>query len=156
MTDINAMHKIPITIVVCDDDADDRMLTKLALEAAHISNALRFVADGVELLDYLHQRGQYAGERGLAPRPGLILMDLNMPNLDGREALRLIKADPVFRTIPVAVLTASPLESDLRESMGLGVVAFIQKPVTLTGLLEALNVLDRYWLEIVELAPRAG
>src|SRR5438874_13797079 len=84
-------HKIPITILVCDDDEDDRMLTQQALEDAHISNDLRFVEDGEQLLDYLYQRGEYAGETGAAPRPGLILLDLNMPKLDGREALQRIK-----------------------------------------------------------------
>ncbi len=82
-------HKIPITILICDDDDDDRMLTQQALEDAHISNELRFVEDGEEMLDYLYQRGKYSGETGAAPRPGLILLDLNMPKMDGREALRL-------------------------------------------------------------------
>lgn len=149
-----SVHKIPITILVCDDDEDDRMLTRLALEGAHISNELKFVKDGAALLDYLHQRGEFAGETGDAPRPGLILMDLNMPNLDGREALKRIKDDPSLRDIPVVVLTVSRLGRDLIESFELGVTAFIQKPVTLTGFLEAVKVLDRYWLEIVELAPR--
>ena len=149
-----SVHKIPITILVCDDDEDDRMLTRLALEGAHISNELKFVKDGAALLDYLKQRGEFAGETGDAPRPGLILMDLNMPNLDGREALKRIKDDPSLRDIPVVVLTVSRLGRDLIESFELGVTAFIQKPVTLTGFLEAVKVLDRYWLEIVELAPR--
>ena len=153
MTAARGLHKIPITILVCDDDEDDRMLTKLALEGAHICNPLQFVGDGVQLLDYLHQRGPYAGELGLAPRPGLILMDLNMPNIDGREALRHIKEDASLRSIPVVVLTSSRLGKDVIESRELGVVAFIQKPVTLTGFLEAMNVLDRYWLQIVEMSP---
>ncbi len=149
-----SVHKIPITILVCDDDEDDRMLTRLALEGAHISNELKFVEDGAALLEYLYQRGAYAGETGKAPRPGLILMDLNMPNVDGREALKRIKEDPSLRDIPVVVLTSSRLGRDVIESFELGVTAFVQKPVTLTGFLEAMNVLDRYWLEIVELAPK--
>ena len=148
-------HKIPITILVCDDDADDRALTKLALEGARIANTLRFVEDGTQLLDYLYQRGTFDGETGSAPRPGLILMDLNMPNIDGREALRIIKDDPSLRDIPVVVLTSSHLGKDAVESHELGVTAFLQKPVTLSGLLEAMNVLDRYWLSIVELSPRS-
>ena len=148
-------HKIPITILVCDDDADDRALTKLALEGARIANTLRFVEDGTQLLDYLYQRGTFDGETGSAPRPGLILMDLNMPNIDGREALRIIKDDPSLRDIPVVVLTSSRLGKDAVESHELGVTAFLQKPVTLSGLLEAMNVLDRYWLSIVELSPRS-
>ena len=151
----NNTHKIPITILVCDDDADDRALTRLALEGARISNTLRFVEDGAQLLDYLYQREAFGGETGSAPRPGLILMDLNMPNVDGREALRIIKDDPSLRDIPVVVLTSSRLGKDAVESHELGVTAFLQKPVTLSGLLEAMNVLDRYWLSIVELSPRS-
>ena len=146
-------HKIPITILICDDDEDDRMLTESALKGAHISNDLRFVGDGEELLDYLHQRGAYAGETGLAPRPGLILLDLNMPKMGGREALRQIKGDPSLKDIPVVVLTTSSLDKDIARSYELGVNSFITKPVTFTGLVEAMRVLGRYWLEIVELPP---
>jgi len=146
-------HKIPITILICDDDEDDRMLTQQALEQAHIANDLRFVEDGEDLLDYLNQRGKYAGENGLAPRPGLILLDLNMPKVDGREALKVIKTDPALREIPVVVLSTSSLDEDIVKSYQLGVNSFITKPVTFTGLVEAMHVLGRYWLEIVELPP---
>lgn len=146
-------HKIPITILICDDDEDDRMLTQQALEQAHIANDLRFVEDGEDLLDYLNQRGKYAGENGLAPRPGLILLDLNMPKVDGREALKLIKTDLALREIPVVVLSTSSLDEDIVKSYQLGVNSFITKPVTFTGLVEAMHVLGRYWLEIVELPP---
>lgn len=146
-------NTIPITILICDDDEDDRMLTQQALEDAHISNALRFVEDGEQLLDYLYQRGAFAGETGAAPRPGLILLDLNMPTMDGREALRLIKQDATLLDIPVVVLTTSSLDEDIIKSYKLGVNSFITKPVTFSGLVEAMNVLGRYWLEIVELPP---
>jgi CheY-like chemotaxis protein len=146
-------HKIPITILICDDDEDDRLLTQQALQDAHIANDLRFVEDGEDLLDYLHQCGAYAGETGAAPRPGLILLDLNMPNMDGRESLKIIKADPTLRDIPVVVLTTSGLGEDVINSYRLGVNSFITKPVTFSGLVEAMNVLGRYWLEIVELPP---
>ena len=146
-------NKIPITILVCDDDEDDRMLTQQALEDAHISNNLAFVEDGEQLLDYLYQRGAFAGETGIAPRPGLILLALNMPKLDGREALKTIKEDPTLRDIPVVVLSTSRLDEDIARSYQLGVNSFITKPVTFTGLVEAMNVLGRYWLEIVELPP---
>jgi CheY-like chemotaxis protein len=146
-------HKIPITILICDDDEDDRMFTKQALEAAHISNALQFVEDGEQLLDYLYQRGPYGGETGKAPRPGLILLDLNMPKKDGREVLRVIKGDPALRDIPVVVLSTSRLDEDIVRSYQLGVNSFISKPVTFSGLVEAMNVLGRYWLSIVELPP---
>jgi CheY-like chemotaxis protein len=149
-------HKIPITILICDDDEDDRMLTQQALEEAHIANELKFVEDGEDLMDYLHQRGKYNGETGLAPRPGLILLDLNMPKLDGRAALALIKADNGLKDIPVVVLSTSSLDEDIVRSYKLGVNSFITKPVTFTGLVDAMHVLGRYWLEIVELPPSAG
>ena len=148
-------HKIPITILICDDDEDDRMLTKQALEDAHVSNSIRFVEDGEQLLDYLYQRGKFAGETGLAPRPGLILLDLNMPKMDGREALKSIKEDASLRDIPIVVLSTSRLDEDIIRSYQLGVNSFITKPVTFSGLVEAMNVLGRYWLEIVELPPMA-
>lgn len=150
---INDKHKIPITLLICDDDEDDRMLTQQALEDAHISNDLRFVGDGEELLDYLYQRGPFSGETGSAPRPGLILLDLNMPKMDGREALQHIKGDATLHDIPVVVLTTSNLDVDVIKSYRLGVNSFITKPVTFSGLVEAMNVLGRYWLEIVELPP---
>ena len=146
-------HKIPITILICDDDEDDRMLTQQALEDAHIANDLRFVEDGEQLLDYLHQRGRFGGETGSAPRPGLILLDLNMPRMGGREALQRIKGDAAFLDIPVVILTTSSLDADVVESYQLGVNSFITKPVTFSGLVDAMNVLGRYWLEIVELPP---
>jgi CheY-like chemotaxis protein len=146
-------HKIPITILICDDDEDDQALTRQALEDAHISNDLRFVEDGEQLLDYLYQRGEYAGETGAAPRPGLILLDLNMPKIDGREALQRIKGDPTLVDIPIVILTTSGLDADVIRSYRLGVNSFITKPVTFSGLVDAMNVLGRYWLEIVELPP---
>jgi CheY-like chemotaxis protein len=149
-------HKIPITILICDDDEDDRMLTKQALEAAHISNSIRFVNDGEQLLDYLYQRSEFAGETGKAPRPGLILLDLNMPKMDGREALKVMKEDSTLRDIPVVVLSTSRLDEDVIRSYKLGVNSFITKPVTFSGLVEAMNILGRYWLEIVELPPVAA
>jgi len=146
-------NKIPITILICDDDADDRLLTRQALEDAHVSNVVHFVEDGEQLLDYLYQRGAYAGETGKAPRPGLILLDLNMPNMDGREALKVIKGDVSLRDIPVVVLSTSALDEDIVRSYKLGVNSFITKPVTFSGFVEVMNVLGRYWLEIVELPP---
>ncbi len=146
-------HKIPITILICDDDVDDRMLIQQALEDAHISNNIRFVEDGEQLLDYLYQRGEYLDQNGTAPRPGLILLDLNMPKMDGREALKIIKEDKTLHDIPIVGLTTSGLDQDIIRSYQLGVNSFITKPVTFSGLVEAMNVLGRYWLEIVELPP---
>ncbi len=146
--------RIPVTILLCDDDEEDRRLTQQALEKAHISNNVESVEDGEQLLDYLYQRGAYAGETGAAPRPGLILLDLNMPKMDGREALKIIKSDPTLRDIPVVILTTSSFDQDILRSYELGVNSFITKPVTFTGLVDAMNVLGRYWLEIVELPPQ--
>ena len=146
-------NRFAVTILVCDDDEDDRALTEQALQEARISNAIRFVEDGEQLLDYLYQRGAFSGETGEAPRPGLILLDLNMPKLDGRDALKLIKGDPELRDIPIVVLTTSRLDEDIIRSYKLGVNSFMTKPVTFSGLIEAMKVLGRYWLEIVELPP---
>ena len=147
-------NKLPITILICDDDADDRILTEQALVDAHISNRVRFVEDGEQLLDYVYQRGVFAGELGKAPRPGLILLDLNMPKMDGRDALKVIKSDATLRDIPVVTLSTSRLDQDIARSYDLGVNSFIAKPVTFSGLVDAMNVLGRYWLEVVELPPQ--
>lgn len=144
----------PITILLADDDADDRMLTKDALAESRLANDLRWVEDGEELLDYLNRRGRY--ENGDAPRPGLILLDLNMPRKDGREALREIKANPSLRQIPIVVLTTSKAEEDIYRTYDLGVNSFITKPVTFDGLVAVMKALGRYWFEIVELPGTAA
>ncbi|HVL95910.1 MAG TPA: response regulator [Solirubrobacteraceae bacterium] len=140
----------PITILVADDDEDDRLMTRDALRDARLHNDLRFVNDGVDLMDYLHRRGRHADPEQ-SPRPGLILLDLNMPRMDGREALAEIKRDPELRRIPVVVLTTSKAEEDILRSYDLGVNSFISKPVTFVGLVEVMKVFSRYWLEIVDL-----
>jgi len=140
----------PITILMAEDDADDRMLTKLAFEEAHLANDLRFVEDGEELMDYLHQMGKYRAPEE-APRPGLILLDLNMPRKDGREALGEIKADSGLRQIPIVVLTTSKADEDILRSYELGVNSYITKPVTFDELVGVIKVFGQYWLEIVEL-----
>jgi CheY-like chemotaxis protein len=144
---------IPVLILIADDDEDDRLLAKQALEEAHLSNEIRYVEDGEQLMDYLHQRGAYGGQTGKAPRPGLILLDLNMPKQDGRDCLKQIKSDDNLRDIPIVVLSTSRQEEDIARSYQLGVNSFISKPVTFTGLVEALKVVGRYWFEIVELPP---
>ena len=146
-------NAIPVMILIADDDEDDRLLTRQALEEAHLSNDVRYVEDGEELMDYLRRQGPYAGQDGRAPRPGLILLDLNMPKKDGRECLREIKADDDLRDIPVVVLSTSREEEDIARSYQLGVNSFISKPVTFTGLVDALKVMGRYWFELVELPP---
>jgi len=143
----------PITILLADDDQDDLMMTREALQQSRLGNDLRSVLDGEELMDYLLRRGLYADPES-APQPGLILLDLNMPKKDGREALAEIKADPKLRKIPVIVLTTSRAEEDVFRTYDLGVSSFITKPVTFDGLVEAMKVLAHYWFEIVELPSR--
>lgn len=140
----------PIVILMADDDADDRLLTQEALGESRVINDLRFVEDGEELMEYLCHRGKYANG-DLAPRPGLILLDLNMPKKDGREALREIKADPNLRRIPVVVMTTSKTEEDIFRSYDLGASSFITKPVTFAGLVELMRTMGHYWIEFVEL-----
>lgn len=144
----------PVTILVADDDPDDRALTREAFEAAHLANDLRFVEDGEELLDYLQRRGKYSTAES-APWPSIILLDLNMPRMDGREALRAIRADPRLRGIRVVVMTTSKAEEDILRSYDLSAASYITKPVTFDALVEVVRSLGRYWLEIVELAPEA-
>jgi CheY-like chemotaxis protein len=141
----------PITLLMADDDEEDRALTQEAVADARLANDMRFVVDGQELMDYLRLEGDYA-ERGKdAPYPGVILLDLNMPKKDGREALAEIKADPKLKKIPVVVLTTSKAEEDIFRTYELGVNSFITKPVTFVGLVEVLQAFSRYWFEIVEL-----
>jgi CheY-like chemotaxis protein len=144
----------PITILIADDDEEDRVLTQEALADSRLANNLRFVVDGQDLLDYLRHQGKYT-EIDAAPTPGIILLDLNMPKLDGREALGLIKSDPALKQIPVVVLTTSSAETDMLHAYKLGVNSFIIKPVTFAGLVEVMRGFSRYWFEIVELPVRA-
>jgi two-component system response regulator len=140
----------PIVILMADDDADDRMLTKEALDESRVLNDLRFVENGEELLDYLMLRGNYTNAES-APRPSLILLDLNMPRKDGREALAEIKADPNLRRIPIVVMTTSQAEEDIFRSYDLGASSFITKPVTFDRLVDLMKALGNYWIEFVEL-----
>jgi CheY-like chemotaxis protein len=140
----------PIVVMLADDDEEDLQMTQEALRESRLRNDLCIARDGEELMDYLLRRGQYADQPDL-PTPGLILLDLNMPRKDGREALAEIKANPELRQIPVIVLTTSKAEEDVFRSYDLGVNSFITKPVTVAGLVEAMKVLARYWFEIVEL-----
>ena len=143
-------HGRPITILLADDDADDRMMAGEALAESRLANDLRFVEDGEELMDYLLRRGKYA-DPASSPRPAILLLDLNMPRKDGREALEEIKRDPKLRTIRVVVLTTSKAEEDIVRSYDLSAASYITKPVTFSGLVEVIKTLGKYWLEIVEL-----
>jgi len=141
-----------ITLLMADDDPDDRMLARDALTQARLVNDLYFVEDGEELMDYLYHRGKYA-KIADSPRPGVILLDLNMPRKDGREALKEIKADPDLRQVPVVVLTTSRSEEDIYRTYDLGASSYITKPVTFEGLVEVMKSLKKYWFEIVDLPP---
>jgi len=141
----------PVTILLADDDEDDRELTRDALQHARLANELRFVVDGQDLMDYLRHEGTYADPSVDAPRPGIILLDLNMPKKDGREALGEIKADERLRRIPVVVLTTSSDDVDVFETYDLGVSGYVTKPVTFAGLVDVMRTWTRYWFEVVEL-----
>ena len=142
----------PIAILIAEDDEEDRMLVRDALGESRLANNIHFVEDGEQLLDYLHNRGNYA-DKILHPRPGLILLDLNMPKMDGREALKEIKKDDDLRMIPIVVLTTSQAEEDILKTYNLGINSFITKPVTFVALVDIMKTLKKYWFEIVEL-PR--
>jgi two-component system, response regulator len=143
-----------LTLLMADDDEEDRLMMRDALAEGRVANDLRFVEDGEELLDYLHRRGRYA-EPAQAPRPGLILLDLNMPRKDGREALREIKSDPDLRAIPVIILTTSKAEEDIVRSYDFGASSFITKPVTFDALVDVMRAVGRYWFQIVDLPAQS-
>ena len=146
---MNAPTK-PNIILMADDDDDDRLLAQDALSESNVPGDLHFVHNGEELLDYLFHRGNYA-QAATAPRPGLILLDLNMPLKDGREALREIKADPDLRRIPVVVLTTSKADTDVGAIYELGANSFISKPFQFDALVSVMKVLGQYWFDTVEL-----
>ncbi len=141
-------------ILMADDDPDDQLLARDALEESELSGDLRFVNNGNDLLDYLLHRGKY-DQSGRAPRPGLILLDLNMPQKDGREALREIKGHPELRRIPVVVFTTSKADTDIGTLYDLGANSFITKPFQFEALVNVMRVLGQYWFKTVELpVPR--
>jgi CheY-like chemotaxis protein len=135
--------------LIAEDDPDDQLLTREALAESRLANTVCFVNDGQELLDYLRQAGPYT-ERATV-RPDLILLDLNMPRKDGREALAEIKADPALRSIPVVILTTSTANEEIQRAYDLGANSFVVKPVTFEGLVSAVRVLTQYWFSIVRL-----
>lgn len=147
-------EKDSIVILMADDDDDDYLLTKKALVESKLLNTLIRVSDGEELLDYLLNRGEYENET--TARPGVILLDLNMPRMDGREALKEIKSNPMLSDIPIVVFTTSKAEEDIFNSYQLGVNSFITKPVTFENLIITMKALGKYWFEIVELPANHG
>lgn len=142
-----------IIILLAEDDPDDQMMIKEAFEESRLANPLHVVGDGEELMDYLRCKGKYEGLHG-KPLPGLILLDLNMPKKDGREALKEIKSNPGLRRIPIVVLTTSKTEEDIYRTYDLGVNSFIAKPVSFESLVDILKTLGKYWFEIVELPSK--
>jgi CheY-like chemotaxis protein len=144
-----------VPILIADDDEEDRMLARDALTESRLVNPIHFVEDGLELMDFLLRRGSYR-DPAAAPRPGLILLDINMPRMTGLEALTQIKSDAELRRIPVVILTTSRADEDILRSYDLGVNSFISKPVTFEGLVSVMRLLGTYWFEIVDLAPRGG
>ncbi|GAB5517947.1 MAG: response regulator [Rhodothermales bacterium] len=143
-------NREPVHILLAEDDPDDQLLTIRALKNSRLANTINVVEDGEELMDYLCLRGKYSNPED-APRPGVILLDLNMPRKDGREALSEIKQDPELRRIPVIVLTTSEAEQDILQTYDLGVNAFVTKPVSFNGLTKAIQVIGDFWFEIVRL-----
>ncbi|HTL81207.1 MAG TPA: response regulator [Bacteroidia bacterium] len=140
----------PIEILIADDDEEDRMLIADALKESRLKNKIQMVENGEELIEYLTHKGQFSDPMKY-PKPGLILLDLNMPRKDGREALKEIKAFKNLRSIPIIILTTSKAEEDILRSYDLGVNSFITKPVTFTSMVDVMKTLNKYWFEIVEL-----
>lgn len=142
--------KKALIILMADDDADDRLLAQEAMHESRVLNELHFVEDGVQLLNYLRGNDGFS-DRTIYPMPGLILLDLNMPKMDGREALAQIKADHRLRRIPIVILTTSKAEEDKVRGYDLGAASYITKPVTFDALVELMRTLGKYWVEFVEL-----
>ena len=140
----------PPVILLVEDDPDDQELTQRAFRMCHFRNMLQIVSDGEEALDYLYRRGSFCDPK-VSPRPDLILLDLNMPKLDGRAVLARIKEDPALRRIPTVILTTSSREEDVIRSYDLGVNSFVTKPVRMESFMEAIRDLEHYWFTLVEL-----
>lgn len=140
----------PTTIILADDDPDDTLLVKEALEESQWNHRLHFVKDGQELMDYLCRRGRYS-DPSTSPRPALILLDLNMPRKKGWEVLEEIKLHPDLRRIPIIVLTTSATEADIERSYELGASSFITKPVSFECLVESMKTISKYWFKVVKL-----
>jgi CheY-like chemotaxis protein len=139
----------PIRILMAEDDPEDQMFVRKAFREARSINVLACVNDGEELLQYLRRQGKYAK----AAPPDVLLLDLNMPKMDGMEALKEIKSDPDLKSIPVVILTTSAADEDIIRSYDLGASSYIQKPVTFEKMLEVVETIGKYWLGIVKLPP---
>jgi two-component system, chemotaxis family, response regulator Rcp1 len=142
----------PIEILLVEDSAADVRLTREALKEARVYNTLHVVGDGVLAMDFLRQQGAYQG----APRPDLVLLDLNLPRKDGREVLAEVKGDDELKRIPVVVLTTSQAEEDILRSYDLHANAYVAKPVQLEEFLRVIRALEQFWLAVVTLPPSPG
>lgn len=144
------MNKRPIHIMVADDDEDDRALVKYALSESISPNIVYFVENGEQLLDYLNHRGIYSNpEKSI--RPDFILLDLDMPKMNGREALKEIKEDAELRSIPIVIFSTSKAPKDINSTYRMGANSFITKPVTYEALVRVMKILSEYWFDTTEL-----
>ena len=143
----------PVLILIAEDDVGDQILIQEALQASRISKEIRIVGDGEELLEYLHHSGRYPSP-GQAPRPDLILLDLNMPRLGGKEALARLKSHSGLKTIPVVAFTTSDRHEDVSDCYSAGVNSYVQKPTDFDQFQSTLHTLEHYWLEVSLLPPR--
>ena len=143
------MKKGSFAVLLAEDNEHDIIATKRAWKKHHIANPLYIVKDGEECLDFLHQRGKY-GEPGATPRPGILLLDINMPKMDGLAVLKHIREDGKLRHLPVVILTSSKDEEDRLKSYHLGVNAYIVKPVGFKNFSEAVRTINLFW-ELVDL-----
>ncbi|MEU1484075.1 response regulator [Streptomyces sp. NPDC005752] len=141
----------PIEVLLVEDDPGDELMTREAFEDNKIRNTLHVVRDGQEALDFLYRQGEYAD----APRPDLVLLDLNLPRYDGRQVLERIKTDPDMALIPVVVLTTSSAEEDILRSYKLHANAYVTKPVDLEQFIGAVRQIDDFFVSVVRLPPRA-
>lgn len=139
-----------IVILIADDDPDDQMFIREAFEDLGLECSLKFAVDGQDLLDYLHHDCAWVDPKA-SPRPHLILLDLNMPRVDGREALRQIKANPELKNIPVVMFTTSKHDVDILQCYRAHANSYVTKPTTFEGLMKFVEVLTRYWLDVVSL-----
>jgi chemotaxis family two-component system response regulator Rcp1 len=141
-----------VEILLVEDNPSDVILTQLAMRQCKLANNMQVARDGEEALQILRGEGQFAG----SARPDLILLDLNLPRMDGRELLSVIKSDPVLRTIPVVVLTTSEEERDVVESYALHANAYIAKPIDMDQFVKVVKAVDDFWFGIVTLPARGG
>lgn len=147
---MNLQEPEPIIVLLVEDDPGDELMTREAFQENKVRNVLHVVRDGEEALDFLHRRGDHAG----APRPGLILLDLNLPRFDGRQVLAAIKADADLCTIPVVVLTTSEAEEDILRSYKLHANAYVTKPVDFDRFIDVVRQIDDFFVTVVKLPGR--